>query len=358
MKMSQFKKLKVKEIRTETPDTVSISLEIPSELKSEFNYQSGQYITIKKEVDGEEIRRAYSLSSSPFEDDFRIGVKKMMNGKMSSFLNEKLKIGDVLDVLPPLGNFKINNLSSNSVGFAAGSGITPLLSMIKSVLKSNGKFSLFYGNKTAKDVIFRNELSNLKNQFPNHFSLYYMYSKQNAENPLLEGRINKEKANLLIKENLELLKADGFYLCGPEDMVKNVSDSLKEFGVKENKIHFELFLAPQIKNEKNQKSNPITIESDFLGESHVTVLMDGDEFKFNLKANGSSVLDAAIEAGADVPFSCKGAVCCTCKAKVLEGKVTMKLNYSLSDAEVKEGYILTCQSHPVSEKVIIDYDVT
>ena len=351
--MSQFKKLKVKEIRTETADTVSISFEIPSELKSEFNYQSGQYITIKKEIDGEEIRRAYSLSSSPLEDDFRIGIKKIVNGKMSSFLNEKLKVGDVLEVMPPLGNFKINDLSSSSVGFAAGSGITPLLSMIKSVLKSNGKFILYYSNKTSNDVIFKNELETLKHQFPNHFSLHYVYSKEKIGNLLLEGRINKEKANLLIKENLELLKADGFYLCGPEEMVKNVTDALKEFGVVENKIHFELFLASQIKNEINQKT-----KSDFIGESHVTVLMDGDEFEFILKADGKSVIDAAIEAGADAPFSCKGAVCCTCKAKVLEGKVTMKLNYSLSDAEVKEGYILTCQSHPASEKVIIDYDVT
>jgi len=166
--MSQFKKLIVKEIKTETADTVSISFEIPSELKPEFNYQAGQYITIKKEVDGEEIRRSYSLSSSPLENDFRIGVKKIANGKMSSFLNEQLKVGDLLEVLPPLGNFKINDLSSCSVGFAAGSGITPLLSMVKSVLKSNGKFILFYSNKTSNGVIFKNELETLRNQFPNH----------------------------------------------------------------------------------------------------------------------------------------------------------------------------------------------
>ena len=350
--MSHFKKLKVREIRKETADAVSISFEIPSELKAEFNYQAGQYITIKKDVDAEEIRRSYSLSSSPLEDDFRIGVKKIKNGKMSSFLNEELKVGEVLEVLSPSGNFKIDNLSSNFVGFAAGSGITPLLSMIKSVINSGGKFTLFYGNKTPNDVIFKNELDSLKEQFFNQFSLHYIYSKISVGNPLFEGRINKEKTKLLIKENIELIKADGFYLCGPGEMLKNISDSLKELGVNENKIHFELFTAPLI-NENNQ--NP---KSDFFGESHITVLMDGDEFEFDLKGDGKFILDAAIDAGADAPFSCKGAVCCTCKAKVIEGKVHMELNYSLSDAEVKEGYILTCQSHPASDKVVVDYDVT
>jgi ring-1,2-phenylacetyl-CoA epoxidase subunit PaaE len=351
--MSQFKKLKVKDIRTETKDTVSISFEIPIELKAEFNYQSGQYITIQKKVDGEDIRRAYSLCSSPLEDDFRIGVKKINEGKMSSHLNLNIKIGEELNVLPPSGNFKIIDLNSNAVGFASGSGITPLLSMVKSVLNSNGHFTLYYGNKTSDETIFKNELDELQILFPDNFKLYYIYSRENIGNSVFEGRIDKEKMPILIKENIDLLKADGFYLCGPEEMVKNVSETLGEYQVNEDKIHFELFTAPVI-NEKTKEKN----DSEFSGESQVTTIMDGDEFNFNLKADGDFILDAAIDEGVDAPFSCKGAVCCTCKAKVIEGKAIMELNYSLSDAEVEDGYILTCQAHPASEKLIIDYDVT
>jgi len=351
--MSHFKKLSVKDIREETINTVSISFEIPTEEKSTFNYQAGQYITIRKELDGEDVRRSYSLCSAPYENDFRIGVKKMKNGKMSSYLNEVLKAGDAIEVLPPAGNFIINDLTANFVGFAAGSGITPLLSMIKSTLNANGRFTLYYGNKTLDDVIFKKELDNLTKQYPEHFKTHYLFSREKTGNVLTEGRINNEKCKLLVKENLELLKADGFYLCGPEEMIKDVEATLKEFGVNENKIHFELFVTPTTNNESNPKK-----QSDFTGESHVTVIMDGDEFEFELISDGDSVLDAAIEAGVDAPFSCKGAVCCTCKAQIIEGKAIMKLNYSLSDEEVEEGYILTCQSHPASETLVVDYDVT
>ena len=347
-----FSKLKVQEIKQETSDTVSIVFEISYDLKSDFNYQSGQYITIKKEVAGEEVRRAYSLCSSPIENDFRIGVKKVENGKMSTFLNEKLNVGDELEVMRPSGNFVIDNMNSNVVAFAAGSGITPILSMVKSVLNSNGFFTLFYGNKTSKDIIFKNELDTLKSEYSNNFNLHYIYSREEMGDTLYKGRINKEKCTLLMKENLECLKSDGFYMCGPEEMITDVSSSLKELGVNESKIHFELFTVPTSRDEVKEKTF-----SDFSGDSQVTVIMDGDEFEFELNAAGDFVLDAAMNAGADAPFSCKGAVCCTCKAQVVEGKATMEMNYSLSEAEVEDGFILTCQAHPASEKLVVDYDV-
>ena len=349
---NMFSKLKVKEIKRETNDAVSIAFEITEELKSKFNYQSGQYITIKQHIDGEDVRRAYSLCSAPSENDFRIGIKKVFKGKMSTFLNEKINVGDELDVMNPSGNFTVSNLSANIVGFAAGSGITPILSIAKSVLSSGGNFTLLYGNVSVSDTIFKDQLDSLKEKYLNQFKLYYTFDEGQDENSLYNGRIDGEKVNALIKNDLELLKFDGFFMCGPEPMILGVSDSLKKLRVNENKIHFELFTAPTTKEDTE------VVVSDFSGESQVTVIMDGDEFEFPLKSDGDFILDVAIENGADAPFSCKGAVCCTCKAQVIEGKAIMELNYSLSDEEVAEGFILTCQAHPASEKLVIDYDVS
>lgn len=348
-----FNKLIVKEIKKETNDTVSVAFEIPNVLKSDFSYLSGQYVTIKSIIGEEDVRRAYSLCSAPFEDDFRIGVKKVITGKMSTFLNENLKVGDELEVMSPIGNFLIEKTSETNVAFAAGSGITPILSMIKSSLKAGGNFTLFYGNKTASETIFKAELDNLKNSYPSQFNLHYIYSRESVGNTLYEGRIDKKKALGLLKENVELLKVEGFYMCGPEEMIFNVSDSLKDLDVAESKIHFELFTAPTAK-----ESDSPQMVSDFSGESQVTVIMDGDEFEFPLSSDGDFILDVAIENGADAPFSCKGAVCCTCKAQVVEGKAVMEMNYSLSDEEVAEGFVLTCQAHPASEKLVVDYDVS
>jgi len=346
-----FKKISVKEVRQETSDAVSVAFEISEALKNEFQYQAGQYITIKHIINGEDVRRAYSLSSAPNENDYRIAVKKIENGKMSTFLNESLKNGDTLEIMPPSGSFKVLNNSANNVGFAAGSGITPIISMIKSVLNAGGSFTLFYSNKTANDVIFKEEIEDLKSKYPSNLKVYYIYSRENNGNELLEGRINKDKCDGLMKNELELLKADGFYMCGPEEMVANISDSLAGFGISKDKIHYELFAAPTDKMKEE------VVVSDFTGESQIHVIMDGEDFEFSLKNDGDFILDAAMAAGADAPFSCKGAVCCTCKAQVIEGKATMDMNYSLSEEEVDEGFILTCQARPASAKLVVDYDV-
>jgi len=346
-----FSELKVKEIKRETEDSVSIVLDVPESLRSNFSYASGQYITIKSLISGEDIRRAYSLCSAPFEVDFRIGVKKVMNGKMSTYLNDVLKEGDSIEVMSPAGNFTVEDGVNNAVGFAAGSGITPILSMIKSVLNEGKRFTLFYGNQTTLKTIFKKELDGLEQEYPENFKLHYLYTKENTSSPLYEGRIDKEKTIALLQEDSELLNVDGFYICGPEELIMNASDALKELGVDSNKVHFELFTAPSVSGDNNK------VVSDFTGESQVTVIMDGDEFEFPLRADGDFILDASMENGADAPFSCKGAVCCTCKAQVLEGKATMDMNYSLSDEEVEEGFILTCQARPASEKLVVDYDV-
>lgn len=352
--MSQFHKIQISDIKKETTDTVSIAFKLPGNLKNEFQFQSGQYVTVRATIKGEDIRRSYSICSAPYENEIRIGVKKIENGKMSSFLTQKLHINDELEVMPPSGNFVVTNLKSNIVGFAAGSGITPLLSIIKSVLKSGGKFTLFYGNKTASCTIFKEELDKLVVDYPNQLTLHYIYSKEKTSKTLYHGRINEEKVTEFIKENLELLKADGFYLCGPEEMINAVNNTLKYVGVAEEKIHFELFTTP-VKANNLEANTPD--ETGFKGVSQVTVIMDGEEFEFELKNDGEAILDAAMNQGVDAPFSCKGAVCCTCKAQVIEGKATMEMNYALSDQEVADGFILTCQAHPASEKLVVDYDV-
>ncbi len=347
--MSLFKVVKVKDVRRETDDTISVAFNVD---KNEFNYKSGQYITIQKVIDGEKIRRSYSLCSAPFESDFRIAVKKIDQGKMSTFLHDNLIVGEELSVMLPAGNFVISNPQGKYVGFAAGSGITPLLSMIKSTLNQGGTFQLYYGNRTIITTIFKNEIDGLVKNYPNQFNVTYIYSRENTPNEINHGHIDNKKVNELINLNDEVLKSDGFYLCGPEEMIHIVKDSLIVLGVSNEKIHFELFTTP-IKNDENK----LTVVNDFNGTSQVTVLMDGEEFEFELASDGAFILDASIEKGVDAPFSCKGAVCCTCKAKVLEGKAVMKMNYSLSDEEVKQGYILTCQSHPASERLVVDYDV-
>ena len=352
--MSQFKKIKVKDVKRETENSVSIAFDISEDLKNEFDYKPGQYITVKKDIGGEDIRRSYSLSSAPFENDFRIAVKKINTGRMSSYLNDSLSVGDYIEIMTPQGNFVLNpENNKHYVAFAAGSGITPVISMIKSVLKmTDSKFTLYYGNKTEHLTIFKNELDELYRLNEDRFNLNYIYSQQSSSDKLFEGRITKQKFEELIRTNLDLLKTDGFFLCGPEQMISDVSERLKYLGVNDEKIHFELFTTPVAKDD-----NSTNIENNFSGSSNVTVIMDGDEFEFELSADGDFILDAAMDAGADAPFSCKGAVCCTCKAQVIEGKATMDMNYSLSDVEVEEGFILTCQARPASQKLVVDYDV-
>lgn len=351
--MGQFKNLKIKDIKQETHDAVSIGFDVPSDLRPNFTYKSGQYITLRKDILGEDIRRAYSLCSFPGEDDFRIGVKKVENGKMSSFLNDSLKVGDEIEVMPPIGNFCLDESTPKKVvGFAAGSGITPIISIIKTVLTNGGEFILYYGNKTERETIFKADLDKLKESYPDKLSVHYIYSRENSIDEKYNGRINEEKVNEFIKEDVDLLKSDEFFMCGPEQMISEVEKALKYLGVNESRIHFELFTAPSKQDGVSQE-----FASDFVGESQLTVIMDGEEFEFSLSNDGDFILDASIDNGADAPFSCKGAVCCTCKAQVIEGKATMDMNYALSEEEVGQGFILTCQARPASEKLIVDFDV-
>lgn len=353
--MAHFHTLKVKDIRKETADCVSVAFEIPEKLKAEFAYKAGQYLTLKFTINGEDVRRSYSLCSSPDADsDFRIAVKKVENGKMSNYLNTVLKVGDSIESMPPQGNFTLKDAApKHYVGFAVGSGITPVISILKTVMALNNgsKFTLFYGNKSAVDTIFKAELDALNDKYDN-LQVVYVFSRENQAEALLNGRLNDEKSTALINTYCNDTLAKEYYLCGPEDMIFNVSESLKTHGVSKDTIHFELFTTPV-----NMVGNAKSQSEAFSGMAQVTVIIDDQPYNFELSSNGKNILDASMDVGADAPFSCKGAVCCTCKAKVVEGKAIMDMNYALSDSEVEEGYILTCQAHPASDKVVVDFDV-
>ena len=355
--MPEFHSLNVKEIKKETSDTVSISFHVPSELKNVYEFSPGQYLTLKLEVNNEECRRSYSICSSS-DEDITVAVKKVENGIVSTYLNEVLNVNDMIDVMTPEGNFTLQPEQTNKrkfVGFAAGSGITPIMSMIKQLKMDEveSSFTLFYSNKTDNDVIFKDTLEELAGD---KLNVNYIYSRQKINNPLFEGRISKSKATELIKADLSCLNADAFYLCGPEEMIFNVKAALEEFGVLDTKIKFELFTTPVLMAEKQETQEVQEINEEFDGDAIVTVICDDEEVEFNLNKDGDSILDAAMDNDLDVPFSCKGAVCCTCKAKVTEGKVIMDANYALSEQEVEDGFVLTCQAHPASAKITVDFD--
>ncbi|MFN5417660.1 MAG: 2Fe-2S iron-sulfur cluster-binding protein [Flavobacteriia bacterium] len=339
-----YHQITIKNIDKVTADTVKISFDIPAELTSKYKFIPGQYVNLCIKLNGNEERRSYSICSGENED-LAIAVKAVKDGKVSKWANEILQAGEKIEVSEPEGNFKLNDSDKTIVAFAAGSGITPILAIAKKIENIGGKMSLFYGNRTESSIIFKSELSQLSNTHTRHFL------SQETKDGFENGRVTKEKISEIVKENLDLLKADGFFLCGPEELILNAKEVLSLFGVPKEKIHFELFTVPVL-----MKSNETPV-SNFSGKSSVTVIIDEEKVDFELDAKGKSILDHVTNKGYDAPYSCRGGVCCTCKAKVLEGKASMTLNYSLTDQEVADGYILTCQAHPASEKLVITYDV-
>lgn len=359
---THFHTLTVKDIRRETPECISIAFDIPDALKNEFKFIHGQNITVKTTIEGEEIRRSYSICSSPLDNELRIAVKKVADGKFSSWANSELRKESRLEVLPPSGKFYTSlgaNNKKNYVAFAAGSGITPLLSIIKTTLvtEPQSSFTLIYGNRSRSSIIFKEELEALKNKFINRLGIYHILSREKTDVPLSYGRINEEKCESIFRHLIDLKTCDEFFLCGPEEMIFLVKDYLEKKQVAREKIHFELFTTPGVKKSEDRRQNE-QVKKEYEGKtSKVTIKLDGVAFDFDLPYNGDAVLDAALQLGADLPFACKGGVCATCRAKLIEGKVEMDINYALEAEEIKNGFVLTCQSHPRSEKLIIDFDV-
>lgn len=353
-----FYNLRIKEVRRETPDAVSILFDVPPDLKEEFSFQPGQYLTLRTQLDGEDIRRSYSICAGLNDGELRVAVKEVPKGKFSTYANRVLKANDTLDVMTPMGNFTTDiteKTAKSFVFFAAGSGITPILSLTKTVLQSSpdSDVTLFYGNKSSDSAIFREEIENLKNLFMHSFRLIHVFSRENIGNPIQKGRIDKEKTELLIKAFLSTQEVDEVFICGPEEMIFDVSSAVEESGIPKNKIRFELFTSP---TQKKHVVEDLPKEKEQLVQANVIIIIDDEHTLVNLDSDGESILDAGYRAGADLPFACKGGVCCTCKAKILEGTARMDVNYALEKDEVEAGYILTCQAHPTSEKLIVSFD--
>ncbi len=353
--MSKFHSLKVIDVVRETADAVSVSFEVPASLKQEYSYKQGQYLTLKLTINGEEVRRSYSICSSPLdENELRVAIKKVHLGKVSTWINDKTKVGDVIDVMTPMGNFYSEMNAANKknyILFGGGSGITPMLSILKTVLKAepNSRITLFYGNNDEASVIFKKQIELLAVENADRLNVIHVLNAAPAGHPeLLKGIMTKEKNHALIKNYIELGANNEYFVCGPGPMMDNVMASLKELNVPEAQIHIEYFTAPV-----NAEDIKPAIET--AAGVKATIILDGDEREVVLEEN-ETILEAAIRIGLDAPYACQGGSCCTCRALLQEGKVDMAVNYALSASEVKQGFILTCQSRPTTDTVVVNYD--
>ena len=349
--MSKFHSLTIAEIKKETANAVSIVFDIPFELTEEFKFTAGQYITLKKELSGKEIRRAYSICSAPTSGELRIAVKSVKNGTFSVFATSVLKVGDIIEVSRPEGRFLLETLknnTSNYLGIAAGSGITPVMAMIKAALleEPQSSFTLIYGNKFVADTIFKTDLDALKNKFPARFQIQYVFSRAQIEGALF-GRIDKGHINFLVKNKFKEITFDNAFLCGPETMIDIAKETLFENGFNDNNIQFELFTTP-LSSENETALN-------FEGSSEITVIVDEEATTFMMDPK-TSILSSALKEGIDAPHSCQCGICSSCLAKITQGKAVMDKNSILTETEVNEGFILTCQAHPTTQKITIDYD--
>jgi len=349
-----FYPLVVKEVRRETKDAVSVAFELNDEQRSVFRYTPGQYLTFRAAINGEEVRRSYSICAAPHEGELRVAIKEIEGGKFSTYANRTLKAGDTLESMVPAGNFvwKHEGSAAHVVGWAAGSGITPISAIAKSVLNSDNEstFTLFYGNKNSNSIIFKNELEDLKNTYVDRFEVHHVLSREDQGSDYTSGRLDADKVKGYNGKFFDVATTTGHFLCGPLGMIEGVSGVLESLGTAKSTIHFELFNTAGATAEAIAKSS-----SKASANAKVTVVLDGEETHFEMGPK-DYVIDAALDAGADVPYACKGAVCCTCRAKVLKGTAEMVMNYALVDDEVKDGYVLTCQTHATSDELVISFD--
>lgn len=358
--MSCFHPLKIKSITRETPDCVSLAFEVPAELRDAFRYQPGQYLTLRREHAGEELRRSYSLCSSPLDNEWRVAIKQVPGGRFSTLaVADGLRPGDVLDVLPPQGRFtpSLHPSQARRYGlFAAGSGITPILSIARTVLltEPGSHVYLVYGNRGRNSIIFKEQIEGLKNTFMGRLSVYHVLSREQGDSDLFYGRLDQAKAAQLLRQLIPAERLDESFICGPEEMIHGVRQALTEAGVAPSTIHFELFASAGGAAQKQAPTPRPAGEDD--QKSQVTLRLDGRAYPLTMSYYGDTVLDAALAASLDAPYSCKNGMCSTCLARVTSGTAVMDVNYSLSEAEVAKGYVLTCQARPTAPAVTVDYD--
>jgi ring-1,2-phenylacetyl-CoA epoxidase subunit PaaE len=345
-------------MQSETDGAVCIHFDVPGSLSEVFRYRQGQHLVLRTSIEGEEVRRSYSICSSIRDQELKVAVKKVLDGKFSTYANERLRVGDYLDVMPPEGSFNTRLSPENSksyLAFAAGSGITPILSIVKTILEeeSQSQVGLVYANRSLVTMMFREKLMALKNRYLDRFTMVNVFSRETSDADTLSGRIDRDKVEMLSSRLIDLRQADEVYICGPQSMTEEVREALVSFGVEERRIHFELFGIDPSKQQASSQEQ-ITNEKSVLHD--VTVIRDGKKVEFKLSSTGGSILETALSLGADLPFACKSGVCCTCRARVVSGKVRMDANYALEPDERKQGYVLACQAHPASDQVVLDYD--
>jgi ring-1,2-phenylacetyl-CoA epoxidase subunit PaaE len=356
--MSQFHRLTIRDLRNETRDAVSIAFEVPAHLQQQFHFTQGQHLVLRTELEGEEIRRSYSICAGVNDGELRIAVKRVAGGLFSAFANERLQPGHSLDVMPPAGRFHVPldpARRGRYLAVAAGSGITPILSIIKSTLETEplSQVTLLYGNRSSNSALFREQLEDLKNRYLQRLNLMFVFSREQQDIDLYNGHIDQDKCQQLFSRWLDVTQLDAAFICGPQAMTETVRDSLKAAGMNTERIHFELFHASSDGHKRQAREAARTQDAQ---HSRVTVINDGRALAFDLPRNSLSILDAGNAQGAELPYSCKAGVCSTCKCKVIEGEVEMDSNHALEDYEVAAGYVLSCQSFPLSDKVVLDFD--
>jgi ring-1,2-phenylacetyl-CoA epoxidase subunit PaaE len=354
----QFHPLRVAEVRRETSDSVSIAFNIPSALQEVYRFVHGQHVTVRRTIGGEDVRRSYSICSGVDDGDFRIAVKRQAGGLFSGFANERLRPGDTLEVMTPTGHFTAPlepGVDRTYLGIAAGSGITPLLSILKTVLarEPNSRFFLLYGNRTAQSIMFRETLEELKDRFLTRLSVTYVLSRETQEADALSGRIDAEKMGMFLRIIVRTDAVDHAFVCGPGSMLDAAQLSLTEFGVRRDRIHVERFSVDGTASPKRALAPPKAAERRVVAEAEA--VLDGIRHRFTIGAE-ETVIEAGLCAGLELPYSCRGGMCCTCRARLVEGKVAMDVNYSLEPWELAAGYILTCQSRPETPRLVLDYD--
>ncbi len=357
--MAQFTPLRVTDIKRDTRDSVIVTLDPPDDARENFKFIQGQYLTFRRAFDGEEMRRSYSICAGVEDGILRVGIKKVDGGWFSSWANDELNVGDVIDAMKPMGNFHSPlkpDEARRYLGFAGGSGITPMISLIKTILQAEPKstFTLAYGNRSTGAIMFREELEDLKNIYMGRLSIVHILESEAADIDLFSGRLDREKCDALFSRWIDVKSADRAFICGPEPMMLAVADALRAHGMEESAIKFELFASAQPGRAKKRAAK---IDGADLGvQCKATIILDGVAREIEIEKDSQSVLEAANAANIDAPFACKAGVCSTCRAKLVEGEVEMEANYALEDYEVERGYILTCQSRPRTDKIIVDYD--
>ncbi len=360
MPRPEFHELVVAEVRRETDEATSVAFEVPEELADSYKFVQGQYLTLRSMVDGEDLRRPYSVCVSPEKGELRVCVKKMSLGRFSSFVNDTLKAGDRLAVLPPMGRFHAPleaDKSKTYVLFAGGSGITPVISNIETILECEplAVVTLFYGNRTAGDIIFRERLSDLKDLYLGRLRVFHVLSDEVPDVPLFGGMMTEDKVRDLVTSLTDPLEVDWFFICGPGPMMDGAKAALEGLGVEESRVKIESFGNRPVAEQKQQVAEAAPVDNE-ASSADVDIIYQGLRKKIRVPFQGAPILDRAHDAKIDVPYACKGGVCCTCKAKLVEGQVNMDIVYGLEPDEIEAGYILTCQAHPITAKVVVDYD--